>query len=114
MNVFAAESGSCAKPMAACWAATKALVKLTLSSLLKSPSWSERGSSEGLGVMALPAPTQREKSWLIRTAIHTIINDNTWDPQLRLDLSECIGNSAKIGEVTLDVDLVGGVVGLGR
>ncbi len=62
MNVFAAESGSWAKPVAACCAATKALTVLMLKSLLKSASWSERGSLGGLGVSALPSQTQRGKT----------------------------------------------------
>ncbi len=61
MNVFAAEAGSWAKPVTACCAATKALTVLMLQSLLKSASWSERGSLGGLGVTALPSQTQREK-----------------------------------------------------
>jgi len=114
MNVFAAESGSWAKPVAACCAATKALTVLMLKSLLKSASWSERGSLGGLGVTALPSQTQREKPTRFRAAIHTIVNDNTWDTQRCLDLGECIDNIAGVREVTLDVDLVGSVVGLGR
>lgn len=49
-----------------------------------------------------------------RAAIHTIVNHNTWDTQRCLDLGECIDNSTGIREVTLDVDLAGSVVGLGR
>ena len=55
MNVLAAESGSWAKPVAACCAATKALTVLTLKPLLKSASGSERGSLGGLGVSAAPS-----------------------------------------------------------
>ena len=47
-------------------------------------------------------------------ALRTIVNDNAWDTQRFLDLRECIGNGAGIGEVSRDVDLVGCVVGLGR
>ena len=114
MNVFAAESGSWAKPLAACCAATKALHVLMLKDLLKSVTWSERGSSGGLGVTALPSQTQLDKPPRFRAAIHTIVNDNTWDTQRCLDLGECIDNSDGIREITLDVDLVGSVVGLGR
>ena len=114
MNVFAAELGSWAKPVAACCAATKALTVLMLKSLLKSASWSEKGSLGGLGVTAPASRTQQEKSTWFRAVIHTIVNDNTWDTQRCLDLGECIDNSAGIREVTLNVDLVGSVVGLGR
>jgi len=54
-----------------------------------------------------------EKPTRFRTAIHTIVNDNAWDTQRCLDLGECIDNSVGIRKVTLDVDLVGSVVGLG-
>jgi len=114
MNVFAAESGSWAKPVAACCAAVKALTVLILKSLLKSASWSDRGSLGGLGVSALPSQTQREKPTRFRAAIHTIVNDYTWDTQRCLNLGECIDNIARIRKVTLDVDLVGSVVRLGR
>ena len=85
-----------------------------LKSLLKSASGSERGSLAGVEVNALPLQTQRETPTPFRTAIPTIVNDNTWDTQGRLDLGECISDSAGVREVTLDVDLVGSVVGLGR
>ena len=49
-----------------------------------------------------------------RGAILTIVDDHTGDAQRCLDLRECIDNSAGIGDVALDVDLVGRVVGLGR
>ena len=114
MNVFAAESGSWAKPVAACCAATKALTVLMLKSLLKSASWSERGSLGGLSFSAPTSQTQREKPTRFRAAIHTIVNDNTWDTQRCLDFGECIDNSAGIREVSLDVDLVGSVVDLRR
>ena len=52
MNVLDAESGSWAKQVAACCAATKALTVLTLRSRLKSSRGSERGSLGGLGVAA--------------------------------------------------------------
>ena len=114
MNVFAAESGSWAKPVAACCAATKALTVLMLKSLLKSASSSERGSFGGLGVAAPAFQTQREKPRRLKVAIHTIVNDNTWNTQRGLDLGECIDKSAGMCEVSLDMDLVGSVVGLGR
>ena len=47
-------------------------------------------------------------------ALHTIVDDNAWDTQRFLDLSECIGNGAGIGEVSWDVDLVSCAIGLGR
>jgi hypothetical protein len=52
MNVLEAESGSCAKPRAACCAATKALAVLMLKSLLKPAKGRESGSFGGLGVNA--------------------------------------------------------------
>ena len=44
--------------------------------------------------------------------MHTIINDNAWDAKQCLDFGEGIDNSAGVGEVTLDVDLVSSVVRL--
>ena len=118
MNVFAAESGSWAKPAAACCAATKALTVLMLKSLLKSASGSERGSLGGLGVTAAPVfpdfSTREEKETRYRgQQIHTIVNDYTWDTECCFHLGECSDDGAGIREVTLDVDLVGSVVGFG-
>ena len=55
MNVFDAETGSWAKPAAACCAATKGLTVLILRSRLKSVNCRERGSLGGLEVLAPPA-----------------------------------------------------------
>ena len=52
MNVRDAESGSWAKPMAACCVATKGLIVLIVRSRLKSARGSARGSSGGFGVTA--------------------------------------------------------------
>ena len=53
MNVLDADSGSWAKPITACCAATKGLVVLMLRSWAKFVRGSERGSFGGLGVTAL-------------------------------------------------------------
>lgn len=58
--------------------------------------------------------TREKKRGVFRAAIHTIVNDDTWDTERCLNLGERIDDGAGIGEVTLDVDLVGSVVGLGR
>lgn len=58
MNVLEAEAGSCAKPRAACCAATKALVTLIVTSRLKAASGRENGSSGGVSVEALTANFQ--------------------------------------------------------
>ena len=59
MNVLDAESGSCAKPSAACCAATKALVVVMVVPLVKSASGSESGSSGGVAVKELASPCQQ-------------------------------------------------------
>lgn len=81
MNVLDAESGSWAKPIAACCAATKGLSVLTLRSRLKSARGRERGSLAGLDLFALALQTQQEKLTRSRIAMLTIINDNTRDTQ---------------------------------
>jgi hypothetical protein len=53
MNVLDAEAGSCAKPRAACCAATKALVTLIVISRLKAANGRANGSSGGVSVDAL-------------------------------------------------------------
>ena len=57
---------------------------------------------------------KRKECGVFRAAIHTIVNDYTWDTKRCLDLGKCIDDGAGIREVTLDVDLVGSVVSLGR
>lgn len=46
-------------------------------------------------------------------AIHTVVNDNTGNTQRGFDLRKCADYSAGIGQITLDMDLIGSVVGLG-
>ena len=58
MNVLEAEAGSCAKPEAACCAATKALVMLIVTSRLNAASGRANGSLAGVSVEALTANFQ--------------------------------------------------------
>jgi hypothetical protein len=58
MNVLEAEAGSCAKPKAACCAATKALVTLMAKSRLKAAKGRANGSLEGVSVEALTVTLQ--------------------------------------------------------
>lgn len=60
MNVFEEEAGSWAKQMAACCAATKALVTLIVTSRLKAASGRANGSLGGVSVEALTGNFQYE------------------------------------------------------